>query len=207
MGRKTSVAAPAAAQTAPAGGGSAVPDYATADVLLVREPEQLKALADEIRSRIIVLLREHARSVTELAERLEMPKGTVAHHVKVLEQAGLLRVVRTRKVRAMTESYYGRTARLFLYDSNDGESADEVRDIVAISLRVAADEILPLNYRDPDAIACSGVLRVRLSPKDAERFNRRLDKLMEEFRAADDPDGIPYGLATAMYRRATDADA
>jgi DNA-binding transcriptional ArsR family regulator len=209
MGRKTSVAAPAARQTAPAGGGEAVPDvdYATADVLLVRQPEQLKALADEVRSRIIVLLREHARSVTELADRLDMPKGTVAHHVKVLEQAGLLKVVRTRKVRALTENYYGRTARLFLYDSNDGESADEVRDIVAISLRVAADEILPLNYTDPDAIACSGVLRVRLNKKDAERFNRRLDKLMEEFRAAEDPNGVPFGLALAMYRRASDADS
>jgi DNA-binding transcriptional ArsR family regulator len=207
MGRKTSVAAPAAAQTAPAGGGSAVPDYEAADVLVVRQPEQLKALADELRSRIIVLLREHARSVTELAERLGLPKGTVAHHVKVLEQAGLLKVVRTRKVRAMTENYYGRTARLFLYDSNDGESADEVRDIVAISLRVAADEILPLNYQDPEAIACSGVLRVRMQPKDAERFNRRLDKLMSEFRAAEDPDGVPYGLALAMYRRALDADS
>jgi DNA-binding transcriptional ArsR family regulator len=206
MGRKTSVAAPADRQTAPAGGGVAAPDYEAADVLVVRRPEQLKALADELRSRIIVLLREHARSVTELAERLGLPKGTVAHHVKVLEQAGLLKVVRTRKVRAMTESYYGRTARLFLYD-NDGESADEVRDIVAISLRLAADEILPLNYEDPDAIACSGVLRVRLGTKDAERFNRRIDKLLEDFRAAEDPDGIPYGLALAMYRRALDADS
>ena len=175
--------------------------------MVVRQPEQLKALADELRSRIIVLMREHARSVTELAARLELPKGTVAHHVKVLEQAGLVKVVRTRKVRAMTESYYGRTARLFLYDSNDGASADDVRDIVAMSLRVAADEILPLNYEDPEAIACSGVLRVRLSAKDAERFNRRLDKLMEEFRAAEDPAGIPYGLAMAMYRRAVDADS
>ena len=209
MGRKTSIAAPAAAQAAHPGrgGGDAVagPDYDAADVLLVREPEQLKALADELRGRIIVLVREHARSVTELAERLALPKGTVAHHVKVLEQAGLVRVVRTRKVRAVTESYYGRTARLFLYDSNDGESAGEDRDIVAISLRVAADEILPLNYTDPEAIACSGVLRVRLAPKDAERFNRRLDKLMEEFRAAEDPAGVPYGLAMAMYRRDTDA--
>lgn len=207
MARKTSVAAPAAEQSAPAGGGSAVPDYETADVQIVREPEQLKALADELRSRIIFLLREHARSVTDLAERLDTPKGTVAHHVKVLESAGLVRVVRTRKVRAMTESYYGRTARLFLYDSNDGESADEVRDIVAISLRMAADEITPLNYADPEAIACSGVLRVRLDRKDAERFNRRLDKLMDEFRAADTPDGVPFGLAIAMYRRALDADA
>jgi hypothetical protein len=32
----------------------------------------------------------------------------------VLESAGLVKVVRTRKVRALTESFYGRTARLFV---------------------------------------------------------------------------------------------
>ena len=202
MGRKTSVTAPAGE---PAAGGSAVPDYETADVLVVRRPDQLKALADDLRSRIVVLLREHARSTTELAERLGLPKGTVAHHVKVLETAGLIKVVRTRKVRALTERYYGRTGRLFLYESADGAQADDVRNIVAASLRIAADEILPLNYADPEAIGCSGVLRIRLTPEDAARFNRRLDKLMEEFRAAEDPAGIPYGLAVAMYRRGNDA--
>jgi len=35
----------------------------------------------------------------------------------VLEKAGLVRVVRTRKVRALTERFYGRTARLFIFKS------------------------------------------------------------------------------------------
>jgi len=206
MARKTSVAARAAgsagsAEAVPAAG----PDYEAPDVLLVRKPEQLKALADELRSRIVVLLRERARSTTELAERLGLPKGTVAHHLKVLERAGLIRVVRTRQVRAVTERYYGRAARLFLYDSPDGSQAEDVRNITATSLRIAAEEILPANYDDPDAVGCSGVMRVRLNEEDAKRFNRRLDRLMKEFGAAEDPRGEPYGLALAMYRRAADA--
>ena len=93
MDRKSSVAASAAGLLT---GGGAVssppvgPDYDAADVLVVRAPEQLKALADELRSKIVVLLRERARSTTELADRLGLPKGTVAHHVKVLEKAGLI---------------------------------------------------------------------------------------------------------------------
>jgi DNA-binding transcriptional ArsR family regulator len=171
----------------------------------VRAPEQLKALADELRSRIVVLLRERARSTTELAERLGLPKGTVAHHVKVLERAGLIRVVRTRQVRAVTERYYGRTARLFLYDSPDGTQAEDVRNITAVSLRIAAEEILPANYEDPEAVGCCGVMRVRLNAEDAKRFNRRLDRLMKELRSVEDPGGEPYGFAIAMYRRAADA--
>jgi DNA-binding transcriptional ArsR family regulator len=183
---------------APAG-----PDYDAPDVLVVREPEQLKALGDELRGRIVVMLRERAQSVSELAAKLEMPKGTVAHHVKVLESAGLLKVVRTRRVRALTESYYGRTARLFLYESADTAGYEDVRNIVAASLHVAAEEILPVD--EEDAAACSGVLRVRLGKADARRFDRRLTKLMDEFRACDDPEGTPYGLALALYRRAPDA--
>src|SRR5690242_8295853 len=191
------------AQTATALPAASGPDYDASDVLVVREPEQLKALGDELRGRIIVMLRERAHSVSELAAKLEMPKGTVAHHVKVLESAGLLKVVRTRRVRALTESYYGRTARLFLYESADTGGYEDVRNIVAASLRVAAEEILPVD--EEDAAACSGVLRVRLTDADARRFDKRLTKLMDDFRARDDPDGTPYGLALALYRRAPDA--
>lgn len=176
------------------------PDYDAPDILYVRRPEQLKALGDELRGRITVMLRDRAQSVSELATKLKLPKGTVAHHVKVLEGAGLLKVVRTRRVRAVTEKYYGRTARLFLYEGG----SEDVRNIVATSLRIAAEEILPLADEE-DAVACSGVLRVRLNRADARRFNRRLDKLMDEFRAADDPEGVPYGLAMAFYLRAPDA--
>jgi DNA-binding transcriptional ArsR family regulator len=186
---------------APTATGS--PDYDAPDVLVVRQPEQLKALADELRSRIVVMLRERAQSISELAAKLGLPKGTVGHHVKVLESAGLVTVVRTRQVRAVTERYYGRTARLFLYESADATSHEDVRNIVAASLRIAAEEILPAD--EEEGVACSGALRVRLNPDDARRFNRRLERLMGEFRKADDPAGQPYGLALALYRRASDA--
>jgi DNA-binding transcriptional ArsR family regulator len=187
--------AQAARATAPPDG-----DYDAPEVLYVRRPDQLKALGDELRGRIVVMLRDRAHSVSELAAKLKLPKGTVAHHVKVLEAAGLLKVVRTRRVRALTEKYYGRTARLFLYEGGH----EDVRNVVATSLRVAAGEILPVDEEE-DAASCSGVLRVRLSPADARRFNRRLDKLMMEFRDCDDAYGTPYGLAVALYRRSPDA--
>jgi DNA-binding transcriptional ArsR family regulator len=177
------------------------PDYDADDVLVVREPEQLKALGDDLRSTIVILLRDRACSTTELAEKLGLPKGTVGHHVKVLEKAGLIQVVRTRKVRAVTESYYGRTARLFLFKSADADGED-VRNVAAASLRRAAEEILPSGVDDRTT---SSVLHARLSDRDAKRFQRRLERLAEEFQEADTPGGEPFGLATALYHRAPDA--
>ena len=171
-------------------------------MLVVRQPEQLKALGDDLRARIVVLLRERAQSTTELAERLGLPKGTVGHHIKVLERARLIKVVRTRKVRAVTERYYGRTARLFLFKSSDDADGDGVRDVAAASLRTVAEEMLPSVDDERTSFA---VLRPRLTDEDAARFARRLNRLQRELLAAADPKGEPFGVALALYRRAADA--
>src|SRR5262249_51919781 len=153
------------------------PDYEADDVLVVRQPEQLRALGDDLRSKIIILLRDRAYSTTELADKLELPKGTVGHHVKVLEKAGLVRVVRTRQVRALTEKYYGRTARLFLFKSADADGED-VRNVAAASLRRAAEEMLPIG---DDGRTTFAVVRANLTDADAKRLRRRLEKLVDDF--------------------------
>jgi predicted ArsR family transcriptional regulator len=169
------------------------PDYEAPDTLVVCEREQLRALADDVRSEIVALLRERAFSTQQLAERLGMPKGTVGHHVKVLEQAGLIRVVRTRKVRALTEKFYGRTAFLFLIQSEDPEDA---RGDGASRLRGAAGSL-----ESSSDYAGRGHVTVRLTEKDRQRFERRLGRLMDDFLAADSEAGEPYGLAGVIYRR------
>src|SRR5438034_9251745 len=89
------------------------PDYDLADRIALIRPSQVKAIGHPLRTTILGLLHERAATVTELAIALERPKSTVAHHVKVLSEAGLVRVVRTRRVRAIEERFYGRTARMF----------------------------------------------------------------------------------------------
>ena len=48
----------------------------------------------------------------------------------------------------------------------------------------------------------TGVGRVRLSEKDAARFERRLTRLQDDFRAAADPDGELHVLSVALFRSA-----
>ena len=108
------------------------PDYDADDILIVAETEQLRALAGDVRLEIVKLLRERAQSTTELAAQVGLAKGTVSHHLKVLESAGLIRVVRTRKVRAVTESIYGRVARLYLL-----KGADEAARSIHVRLSTA----------------------------------------------------------------------
>jgi DNA-binding transcriptional ArsR family regulator len=126
------------------------PDYEAADVLVVREPERLRALGHDLRAKIVFLLREQALSITELAADLDVPKGTLGHHVKVLEDAGLVRVVRTRRVRAVTEKFYGRTARLFLMK---GEQDPAVSRLTEVDARRFAKRLARLleDFRSADS--------------------------------------------------------
>src|SRR4051812_33085484 len=104
--------------------GSPPPDYELADRIALTEPGQVKAISHPLRTTILGLLHERAATVSELAVALGRPKSTVAHHVKVLAETGLVRVVRSRRVRAIDERFYGRTARMFYVGvdrSADGE--------------------------------------------------------------------------------------
>src|SRR5438046_6547046 len=102
------------------------PDYELADRIALTEPSQVKAIAHPLRTTILGLLHERAATVSELAVALERPKSTIAHHVKVLSHAGLLQVVRTRRVRAIEERFYGRTARMFYVAIERRPGGDEL---------------------------------------------------------------------------------
>jgi DNA-binding transcriptional ArsR family regulator len=172
-------------------------EYEADDVLVVSEPHQLRALGDDLRARIVLLIRERAASITELAHALELPKGTVGHHIKVLEQAGLVRVVHTRKVRALTEKYYGRVARLFVLRSDEGLPEKLAGGaLTAIMLRQAAEELRASRpYEDQSAF-----LHARLSPDDLRRFQRRLNRLVADFQKAETPEGEMHAFVFALFR-------
>jgi DNA-binding transcriptional ArsR family regulator len=166
-------------------------DYDAAETMVVEDPKQLKAMADPLRTQLIQLLRDRAQSTQEIAEELGLPKGTVGHHLKVLESAGLIKVVRTRKVRAMTEKFYGRTARLFLYHVEDPADG---RAISANTLRQAATEV-----DQAPMVTGFGLVRARLSEKDLRRFHRRSQKLVEDFRLADGSGERPCSMTMGIW--------
>src|SRR4029453_4561018 len=90
-----------------------IPDYELDEMLVVTASAQLRALADPLRASLLELVLERAATVTELAQAVGRPKSTIAYHVNLLVDCGLFQVVRTRRVRAIDERYYGRVARTF----------------------------------------------------------------------------------------------
>jgi DNA-binding transcriptional ArsR family regulator len=172
-----------------------IPDYDLADDVEVSSPARLRAMADPLRSTLLDLLLERAATVTELASAVGRPKSTVAHHVNVLVDAGLLRVVRTRRVRAIDERYYGRTARLFRMGTIK-QPADASPIEVANDLTVAAAESVPAHAADDLA----SILRhVRLPHDRAFEFWERVLALTQEFVQMPRSGDTVYGFIAAIY--------
>ena len=172
-----------------------IPDYALAEDLEVSSPAQLRAMADPLRSTLLDLLLERAATVRELASAVGRPKSTVAHHVNVLVDAGMLRVVRTRRVRAIDERYYGRTARLFRVGVVN-QPGDTPGVVCVNALSVAAAEAVPAHEADD----LRTILRhVRIPPELASEFWGQVLALAQEFAQMPRAGDTVYGFAAGLY--------
>ena len=176
-------------------GNSQPPDYDLADRIALTRPSQVKALGHPLRNTILGLLHERAATVTELAVALERPKSTVAHHVKVLAEAGLVRVVRTRRVRAIEERFYGRTARTFYVSverTSEGEEMPRDFNDFEVAARESSDA-----FRDGKLW---GFIRhARISEEQVSAFWERMAELVEEFDRLPRSGDTVYGFAVGVY--------
>jgi DNA-binding transcriptional ArsR family regulator len=172
-----------------------IPDYDLVDQIVITAPAQLRAIADPLRNTILDLLLERAATVAELAAAVARPKSTVAHHVSVLVDAGLLRVVRTRRVRAIDERYYGRTARTF-YVGVVNRPGEDPTTVHANALSVGAAESVPSHEADD----LRSLLRhARIPGASAAEFWERVMALARDFSAFPRSGDTVYGFAVGLY--------
>ncbi len=75
--------------------------------------EQLRAIADELRSRIAEALSHRPMTVTQVGEMLGQAPAKIHYHVRELERVGLVRLVATREKSGILEKYYRAVAKGF----------------------------------------------------------------------------------------------
>ena len=171
---------------------NAIPGYELEDLRIVTSPQELRAMADSLRSTILDLLLERAATVAELAAAVGRPKSTVAHHVGVLLAAGLVKVVRTRRVRAIDERFYGRTARIFYV----GKIAADQVTVVPNYLSTAAAESAAAYEAD----RLRAILRYARIPRQrAAEFWDRVFELVNDFSQIPRQGDTVYGFVAGLY--------
>lgn len=172
------------------------PDYELEPTLTFESNDQYRALFEETRMQIVDLLLERAATIKELAETLDIPKGTIGHHVSVLEETGLIRVVRTEKVRAIEAKYYGRTARTYLLT---GRPDGDVEMAPNSFLSQAAAAYAKAGSLGAEVGPLSTLRHARIPDSRAAEWVERLTDLVSEFTAEARGGDTTYGLLIALY--------
>ena len=167
-------------------------DYTLDDVVAADTPARLKSLGHPLRSLLVDLVLERAMTVTELAELAGRPRGSVAHHVDVLVEAGLLQVVRTRRVRAIEERFYGRTGRTIMFPDGAVVGGDQ--------LPFLSDARREFDLDAPDGTPQGmSYRRARIPADRAAEFVDRLLDLALEFASAPRGGDREYGLLVGLF--------
>lgn len=172
-----------------------IPDYDLDEMLVVTASGQLRALADPLRTTLLELVLERAATVTEMALAVGRPKSTVAYHVNLLLDVGLLRVVRTRRVRAIEERYYGRVARTLYIGVL---TLPEDKQIVAAinGLAQAAAEAAPAHAADD--LRCT-LVHARIPIEEVRNFWAQVQELTRRFAQIPRAGDQVYGFAADLY--------
>ena len=172
-----------------------IPDYDLDDMVVVTEPAQLRALADDLRGSLLELVLERAATVTELAQAVGRPKSTVAYHVNLLVDAGLFKVVRTQRVRAIEERYYGRVARTIYIGAL---ASDEDISLIANIDGLATAYGESRRAREIDDLRCT-LVHARIARDDVRAFWAEVQEVARRFAQIPRAGDQVYGFVAGLY--------
>jgi DNA-binding transcriptional ArsR family regulator len=180
----------------------------------IDDPRYVKAMSHPLRVRILAMLDERVASPNQLAGWLGASLGTVAYHVRTLEQLGLIELVDETRVRGAVEHHYRAKAR-------PNVTAEGWAQAPAIAKQAAVGSSLEVIGEYARASAAAGgfdradaQLRralVRLDAKGFAQLSKACDKLLEQAekieasaadRIAKDPhaeDVVEAGLGLMLF--------
>ena len=155
---------------------------------VVSDATALKALSDPLRLRVFHLLMRHAHrswTVKEIAAEVDQPPTKLYHHIKLLEQADLIRDVETRVVSGIVEHRYQTAQRSLKFDDALFGSAATRDDSIAhtAALLTECRDEYPDYLSRPGADTTRMTLAkglFRLTAAEAQAVQQRLETWFDE---------------------------
>lgn len=160
-----------------------------------------------VRSTVLRRLKE-PRTVAQVAELLDVPITRLYHHVNRLVDAGLIQVVATRQVAAVTERRYQTVARSFgigpdLLASTDPRELSAALgglfDLAKVDFQRFVERAgITVDDDQDTALALSSV---HLTDARRRELMKRVEELVDEFKsdtADDDPEATQINLFIAV---------
>jgi DNA-binding transcriptional ArsR family regulator len=149
---------------------------------------------------------KHPRTVADVAELMDVPVTRLYHHVNKLADLGLIRVVATRQVAAVTERRYQVVAKSFGLDPKLLNTFDDREMAIALGsiFDVAKTQLLRTIEAgafhdltsDPDSTL--SLSEIHLSTERLHELVQRLDGIIKEF-SSDLDDNDPEATTVTLF--------
>ncbi len=182
------------------------------EVFWIENMETFEVIGDTVRMEILEWL-SRPRSVKELAELMEVPRTRLYHHIGLLVDAGVIRVVDSRDVGAMTERIYQVTAHSYQPSPGFLESADPRRQAQLILdalfastradfVRAVEDGLVSLQQSQDDRSTEVARRSLHLGDDDLRAMIEELSKVVDKYVGRQDEKADPVAFLSVIYRSA-----
>ena len=166
---------------------------------------QVRALAHPLRLRAFECLIDVPRTGKQLATMLRKQPTHLYHHLRVLEQAGLIRQVATRKKRGTTERYFQAVSERVVFDQRlFGGTAVAKHALIGQVFRLTFDEFVEAEAvaakMSPKPSVLVKRLRIRSTAARVGQLERRLERWLSDFESASEPQAeSEFAVTVALY--------
>lgn len=97
-------------------------------MFIIKEYDQLKALSDPFRVKLMIRLVEKPYTGQQLSEILDLSRARIHYHLKELEKLGLIEIVKTEEKNGIVQKFYQSVASGFYPDSSMLPHKEEITE-------------------------------------------------------------------------------
>jgi DNA-binding transcriptional ArsR family regulator len=174
-------------------------DFTPVTMMTLSTEETVRAYVHPIRMSILEMLGREKQSVSGIARTLGVHPANLTHHFKLLEKAGLIKLVEKRDTGKNLEKLY----RAVAYHFTVGLAGETIDNKKVLALSIVHDNLtaaIQSLKRQGDEKTVFGLLKnIRMNPEQIGRFYQKLTKLLEEFEKSHPKDGEAYTVNISFY--------
>lgn len=157
----------------------------------VLEHGQLKALTHPLRLQIVRSLADKPQTTNQVAEILDQCPLNLYYHMRVLEEAGLIEVVKTRTKGNLIERYYRSVARVFTAAiplTHGAERSDTLPEAIQTVLGAVEADARQSDFASGLPVIASNQ-HIRASRDKIKVLTRRIQEMIEQVGLSDQEQG------------------
>ena len=178
-------------------------------VYFISEVDQVKALTDPLRAKILEVLVNHEMTTKQVAQYLGEPPTKLYRHVETLHKVGLIDMVRTNQKNGITEKYYRSVGRSFRIDQKlfapdlTAGAMDSAVEMMLNALETTVTEIQEgLRKKVDESQDLTFTIHqktLNVSLDKIEELNDKLTAIIDEYASENDPHGHRYRVGLLFY--------